>query len=277
VLLASRLRPRWLALGFALQMILSIGLAIENYAHWAAYRALAPSVLKLANSKRVWVDGEWGLRYYSELGGALPLTKTQKLRPGDIVVSSALGHSVTVTDPATTILQAGIRSAVPLRIIGLETHSAFSDASAGWWPFGISNGLIDRVTASTIGERHVTLEYLPMDSPEAREQIVSGVFNDHWMGGNAIVALKSPASPRKLRFAFYLPNASPPRRVTLSLAGREVASQTYAEAGAYTLESAPVKPEGAAGTVEIIVTPTFRAPGDARDLGVVVTAVGFVP
>ncbi len=276
-LLTSRLRVRWLALGFALQMILSLGLAIENYAHWAAYRSLAPSVLKLGNGKRVWVDGEWGLRYYTEQGGGLPLTKTQKLRPGDVVVSSALGHSVTITDPTTTILQAGIRSAIPLRILGLETHSAFSDASGGLWPFGVSSGLIDRVTAFAIGERHITLEYLPMEAAEAREQIVSGVFDDHWMGGDAIIALKSPPSQRKLRFVFYLPNASPPRRVTLKLDGREVAAQTYAEAGAYTLESAPVKPESAVGTVEIAVTPTFRAPGDARDLGAVVTAVGFVP
>ena len=192
-LLASRLRPRWLALGFALQLALSVGLAMENYDHWSAYRALAPTIARLADGHRIWVDGEWGLRYYLEQAGALPLTHAQTLRPTDLVVSSALGHAVPLTAPATPIMQVGIRSSIPLRIIGLETHSGFSDASAGLWPFGVSSGVIDRVTASVIGERHVTLEFLPIDAPEAREQIVSGIYPDHWMTGTAIVALKSPA------------------------------------------------------------------------------------
>jgi hypothetical protein len=278
-LLASRLRPRWLALGFALQIALSLGLAIENYSHWVAYRALGPTVVQLADGRRVWVDGEWGLRYYAEQAGALPLTKTQKLRPTDVVVSSALGHSIPITDPATTILQVAVRSAVPLRILGLESHSGFSDASAGLWPFGISNGVIDRLTAYAIGERHITLEFLPIDTAtaEVREQIVSGIYDDHWMGGTAIVALKSPAGPRRLRLAFYLSNASPPRQVTLKLDGREIATRTYASPGAYTLESVLVSPQGATATVEIAVTPTFHVPGDARELGAVVTSAGFVP
>ncbi|MGA7236062.1 MAG: hypothetical protein WBY44_10305 [Bryobacteraceae bacterium] len=276
-LLASRLRPRWLALGFALQLALSVGLAMENYDHWSAYRALAPTIARLADGHRIWIDGEWGLRYYLEQAGALPLTHAQALRPTDLVVSSALGHAVPVTAPATPIMQVGIRSAIPLRIIGRETHSGFSDAGAGLWPFGISNGLIDRVTASVIGERHVTLEFLPIDAPEAREQIVSGIYPDHWMTGTAIVALKSPADARKLKFAFYLPNASPARRVTMKLDGRELTAETYGEPGAHTLESAPVRPQAATATVEVSITPTFRAPGDARDLGAVVTSIGFVP
>jgi hypothetical protein len=276
-LLASRLRPRWLALGFAVQLAISLGLAIENYDHWSAYRALAPTISRLANGHRIWVDGEWGLRYYLERAGALPLTNNQALRPTDVVVSSALGHSVPLTAPATNILQVAITSAVPLRIIGIETHSGFSDASAGLWPFGASNGVIDRVTASVIGERHVTLEFLPIDAPEARDQIVSGIYPDRWMTGTAIAALKSPAELRKLKLAFYLPKAFPARRVTMKLDGREIAAEIFGEPGAHTLESAPVRPEGSTATVEISVTPTFRAPGDARDLGAVVTSIGFVP
>jgi hypothetical protein len=276
-LLASRLPARWLALGFAAQLALSLGLAFENCDHWSAYRSLAPTIERLPDGHRVWVDGEWGLRYYLEQAGALPLTKAQKLRPGDLVVSSALGHAVPLTDPATPILQVAIRSGIPLRILGLESHSGFSDASAGLWPFGVSSGVIDRVTAYSIGERHVTREFLPMDAPEAREQIVSGIYEDHWMGGTAVVALKAPDAPRKLRLAFFLPNASPARRIILKLDGREIASQEYADPGAHVLESAPVRPEGKTGTVEIAISPTFHAPGDARDLGAVVTSVGFVP
>jgi hypothetical protein len=41
------------------------------------------------------------------------------------------------------------------------------------------------------------------------------------------------------------------------------------------LQSEPVRPAGAVATVEIEVDRTYRAPGDLRDLGVVVTAAGF--
>ena len=64
----------------------------------------------------------------------------------------------------------------PLRLIGLESHSGYSTVAAGFWPFGISAGLIDRVRAASVVERHPTLAYLPMNAPEAADQIVSGIF-----------------------------------------------------------------------------------------------------
>jgi len=81
VLLASRLRPKWLAAGFAAQLALSLGLAVVNYQHWDGYRQFADSLRGPAAGHRVWIDGEWGLRYYLESDGALPLKKTQRLRP----------------------------------------------------------------------------------------------------------------------------------------------------------------------------------------------------
>ena len=45
--------------------------------------------------------------------------------------------------------------------------------------------------------------------------------------------------------------------------------------GPQVLQSEPVRPAGAVATVEIEVDRTYRAPGDLRDLGVVVTAAGF--
>jgi len=63
-LLASRLRPRWLALGFAAQMTLGLGLAAMNYQHWNGYRQFASSLPPKAAGHRVWVDGDWGYRYY---------------------------------------------------------------------------------------------------------------------------------------------------------------------------------------------------------------------
>ena len=44
VLLTSRLRPRWLAAGFALQLALGLALAVVNYQHWDGYRQFAHSL-----------------------------------------------------------------------------------------------------------------------------------------------------------------------------------------------------------------------------------------
>ncbi|PWU12543.1 MAG: hypothetical protein C5B51_00445 [Terriglobia bacterium] len=276
VLLASHLRARWLAAGFAAQLALALGLATVNYQHWDGYRRFAQALRTPAGGHRVWVDGEWGLRYYLESDGALPLVKTQHLRPGDIVVSSALGHAVEYTEPRTALAQTGIRPDLPLRLIGLESRSGFSSASQGLYPFGVSNGIIDQVRADLIGERRVTLQYLPMTAPEAADQIVSGVFADHWMGAAATVVLRSPSAPQPLALAFYIAPQAAARRVALSLDGREIAAQTYPAPGAYTLQSAPVRPSGSVATVEIRVDRTFMVPGDRRDLGIVLAAVGFV-
>jgi hypothetical protein len=282
VLLASRLRPKWLAAGFALQLALSLSLAAVNYQHWAGYRQFAESLRGPAAGHRVWIDGEWGLRYYLESDGALPLKKTQRLRPGDIVVSSELGASVNPAAPFAPLRTAEIRPALPLRLIGLESHSGYSTGSRGFWPFGISTGPIDRLRAREVAERHPTLAYLPMNAPEAADQIVGGIFalednRFRWMSRSAVVALASPAAALPLRATFTIPPQARARRVTLLLDGREVASRTYAAPGTYTLESPPVRAAGAVAMVEISIEQTFFAPPDSRELGIVLTGVGFAP
>jgi hypothetical protein len=282
VLLASRLRPKWLAAGFAAQLALGLGLAIVNYQHWAGYCQFAESLRGITAGHRVWVDGEWGLRYYLESDGALPLKKTQRLRPGDIVVSSELSASVNPTAPFAPLRTAEIRPALPLRLIGLESHSGYSTVSRGFWPFGVSAGLIDRVRAREVAERHPTLAYLPMNAPEAADQIVSGIFSlednrFRWMSRSAVVALKSPPAALPLRATFTIPPQARARRVALLLDGREVASQTYPAPGTYTLESPPVRVAGAMAMVEIAIDATFFAPPDSRELGIVLTGVGFAP
>ena len=281
-LLASRLRPKWLAAGFAIQLTLGLGLAAVNYQHWAGYRQFAESLRAPAAGHRVWIDGEWGLRFYLESDGALPLKKTQRLRPGDIVVSSELGASVNPVAPFAPLRAAEIRPALPLRLIGLESHSGYSTVSRGFWPFGISTGLIDRVRARAVAERHPTLAYLPMNAPEAADQIVSGVFSlednrFRWMSRSATVALANPPAALPLRATFTIPPQARARRVTLLLDGREVVSQTYPAPGTYTLESPPVRAAGAVAMVEIAIDQTFFARGDTRELGIVLTAVGFTP
>src|SRR4029079_9829674 len=73
ILAARTSAARWLYAGFGLQMILALGLATATYQHWDGYRQFAKTLAPDAAQHRVWVDGEWGLRYYMESEGALPL------------------------------------------------------------------------------------------------------------------------------------------------------------------------------------------------------------
>jgi len=125
-------------------------------------------------------------------------------------------------------------------------------------------------------ERNITLEYLPMNAPEASDQIVSGIYTleDHrsrWMSRRAVVALKRPAQAMPLSVNFYISPTARARKVSLLLDGREVASQAYDGPGAYTLQSGPVI--GSVVTIE--VDQTFVAPPDTRELGIVLLGVGF--
>jgi hypothetical protein len=273
-ILASRLPVKWLAPAFAMQLAIGLSLATVNYQHWDGYRAFAASLRAPSAGHRVWVDNDWGLRYYLEADHALPARKGQHVRPGDIVVSSELGHNVEFTAPLSLLHSASIQALLPLRLIGLNSHSGYSTVDEGYLPFGASTGPIDRVMARLVMERHATQEYLTISAPEAAEQVVSGIFPaDRWMSQAGVVVLKSPAVPRKLRAEFYLPPNARAREVTLLLDGREVASHHYPGPGAYTLLSdEPLQ----GTTVEIRVDRTFTAPGDRRALGMVLIAVGFV-
>jgi hypothetical protein len=280
VLLASRLPRRWLAAGFALQLALALGLAIVNYQHWDGVRRFAERVHLAAGDARVWVNGEHGLRFYAEHDGALPLTRTQTLRPGDILVTSELSRSFEAMAPTVPLFDAVIRPAIPLRLIGLESHSGYSTVQKGFWPFGISTGAIDRLTAVKVVERQPTLSYLPMNAPEANEQIVSGIYDlengrFRWMSRGAVVVLKSPRSALPLRLAFSIPANAPARRVMLRMDGREVASETYPGPGEYTLAAPALQPAVASVAVQIETDRAFSVPGDRRELGIVLTGVGF--
>ncbi|MGP8247350.1 MAG: ArnT family glycosyltransferase [Bryobacteraceae bacterium] len=260
--------------GFASQLALGLGLAAVNYQHWDGYRQFAAT---LPMGQRTWVNGEWGLRYYVERRGGLPLTKDQAVQPGDVVVSSDLSRAVEVHAPLTPIMRTlEIRPAIPLRLIGLESRSGYSTASLGFWPFGISNGVIDRVRAEVVGERHVTREYLRLDAPDSGEQVVSGVSPDHWMARTAMVLLANPAEPRGLSVEFYLPPQASARHVELLLDGKPVAQGNYSKDGVYTLAAAsPLRAAGATAEAEVEVDSTFFAPGDQRPLGVVLLGIGF--
>jgi hypothetical protein len=279
-LLVSRLRPRWLAIGFAAQLALSLALATVNYQHWDGYRRFARQIRAAAAGHRVYIDGEWGLRYYVEADGGLPLERGQVLRAGDMVVSSRLAYPVEINAPTATIVEQAIRASLPLQLIGLEARSGYSTATKGLRPFDISTAPIDIVRAAVVLERHPALTYLPMNAPEAPAQIVSGLYGLEsgawrWMSASAVVLLKSPAQPLPIEAVFTIPDAAPARRVELLLDGRVVASETYSGPGAYTLKSPPQPPAGPTATVTLTIDRAFSVPGDRRELGVVVSSIGF--
>jgi hypothetical protein len=274
-ILASRLRVRWLAPAFATQLALALALAIVNYQHWDGYRAFAASLRAPSAGHRVWVDNDWGLRYYLEADHALPARKGQFVYPGDFVVSSELGHNIAFHAPLALLTSDTIDPEIPFRLIGIDSHSGYSTVEEGFLPFGVSGGPIDRVIARVVKERNVTQEYLTIRAPGAGEQIVGGIdASDGWMSKSGAVVLKPPATPRKLRAEFYIPPNARAREVTLLLDGHAVASRSYPGPGAYRLETV----EPVQGTsVEIRVDQTFTAPGDQRALGMVLTGVGYAP
>jgi hypothetical protein len=283
-LLASWARPRWLALGFACQMALAMGLALVNYDHWNGYRRFAASLSSQTGGHRVWVNGEWGLRYYLEQDGGLPLVRGQAVRPGDIVVSSALAYPVEFTTGGgalTPIAEREIGARLPLRLIGLDSRSGYSTVSKGFLPFGISRGPIDRVRAELVVERKPESAYLTMGSPESARQIVSGLYQVEdgrwrWAAERAVVLLKSPARAAVLRVVLAIPDMAPGRNVTVLADDRVMATAHFDAPGLRTIDSAPFKPRGDSTPVAIVIDRTFSVPGDRRKLGFILTAAGFI-
>jgi hypothetical protein len=270
-ILASRLPVKFLAPAFAAQLVLGLGLTAANYQHWEGYRSFAVALDTPAPGHRFWVDNDWGLRYYLEARGALPARKGQLVRPGDIVVTSDLSSNVRYTVPLAPVAEAVISPSIPLRLIGLDSHSGYSTVDKGFWPFGISTGPADRIHARVVMERHPTLEYV---TPKATDQIVSGIDpSDGWTSKSAVVVLKAPSAPKSVRAEIYVPPNAKARQITLLLDSVEVATFAIPGPGKYTIES----PEPHVGsTLEIRVDQTFRSPPDIRDLGVVLLAAGFV-
>lgn len=274
ILAARRASPRWLAAGFSLQLILSMSLAIANYQHWDGYRKFAVSLAPEASQHRVWVDAEWGLRYYLESEGALPLGHDQMVQPGETIVSSELAHPVTVNAAVAQVSAMDIVPSIPLRLISLSRRSAYSSAGDGLLPFEISRAPANRVRADVVVDRKPVLSYLDPHDPQAAAHILSGLFPDGWTSDRTSVILTTPANVKSVEVAVYIPPAAAARRIQLLVDGQQVAEDAFPGAGSYKL-SAPFQSTNPTATVTVAVDKTFTAPGDQRNLGVVITGVGF--
>ena len=74
-LLASRLlerRPAGSRPAAGVQLAFSLCLSVVNYQHWDGYRQFASSLSQESETRRVWINGEWGLRYYLEATADCP-------------------------------------------------------------------------------------------------------------------------------------------------------------------------------------------------------------
>lgn len=275
ILAARDCRPAILAAGFALQMALSLGLAIVNFQHWDAYRQFAHSLAGEAATHRVWVNAEWGLRFYLESEGALPMPAGQMLQPGEIVVSSDLALPLATHAPLSPIADVEIRPAIPLRMISLAGRSAYSHAAAGLLPFEISTAPIDRIHAGIVTERKALLTMIDPADPNSAPQILRGIYApDHWMSDQATVILKRPDHPTLFRAVIYIPPQAPARDLKILVDGQLAADRNFPAPGPYTI-SIPLINLPPQITVTLQVDKTFFAPGDQRKLGVVVTRIGF--
>ncbi len=285
-MLVARSVPRreFAQVAVACQLCLSLGLAWTNYEHWDGYRRLVQNLSPELHHRRAWINGEWGLRFYAEAEGALPLNRGQALRPGDLLLSSELAYPIPYTTGGGQLVpyrEQEIRTDLPFRLIGLNSRSGYSTASFGLRAFDLSSSPVDRVRVGIVVARRPTLEFLPMNAPEAEQQIVSGVFQLEsgqwrWMGGRAALLLKRPAAPKPLRVEFYVPDTGATRTVTLTLDGKVIGHGVYEKAGTQTLVTqGSTSGNGESATLVITVDKTFSVPGDNRQLGVILSGAGF--
>ncbi|HEY3742406.1 MAG TPA: glycosyltransferase family 39 protein [Bryobacteraceae bacterium] len=270
-ILASRSRFVWPAI--AIEAALSFSLATVNFQHWNGYREIAREVPK---ARRVFVNGEWGIRHYVEEAGGTALLNGQRFRPGDIVVSTA--YAPKIDAPSARLFEREITSPIPLRMMDLAGGSAFSAVGGKLWPFAISTAPMDRVTVESIIDVQPTLSYVKIQTPEGAAQIISGVSkSDGWTAQPGLIALVRPAGSVKLRAIFYVPPNGVGREVRLAVDGVQVAAKRYDEAGLFTLDSEPLPNAAASRAVVAITTDKpLRVLSDNRALGVVLSEVGFV-
>ena len=283
VALVWRDKPVLLWTCFAIQLAIGLSLSWVNYQHWDGYRQFARQVAPDTAGKRVWVNGEWGIRFYTESDGALPLKRGQMIQPGEFLVSSELSGAVPFTAGGGALVSSAtldIKPTLPLRLIGQGTGSGYSSVGFGLWPFGLSTSPVDRLTLKAVVARMPELSWLPMNAAAADTQIVSGVYGLEqgqwrWAAGRATFLLKNPGSPRKLAAEIFIPDSSPARVFRLQMDGVDVGSVTVAGAGKQLLETPVLRPSGASVSVTLIADKDFSPPGDNRKLSVILSAIGF--
>src|SRR5260370_25249455 len=136
-----------------------------------------------------------------------------------MVVSSRLAYPSRFTTGGGMLVPAAgrtITSLIPLRLVALDGLSAYSTTRWGLRPFDISLAAIDELRAEIVVEHKPALSDLPMNAPEAEQQIASGVYQLEkdqwrWMGQTATILLKPTAGPEVVSVEFAIPEQAPAR------------------------------------------------------------------
>lgn len=281
-------KPALIGAALAWSLALGLGLAWVNYEHWDAYRtAIREARLALpdGSTRRLWVNGEWGLRFYAEAAGAAPVVRGETLRPGDVLITSDLMSAVGfTTGGGVKVEQASslVRPVLPLRLIGLGSRSGYSSVGFGVWPFDVTTTPVDRISISSIVERKPQSSWIEMKLAAADAQIVSGVYQVEngqwrWSSPRAVLLLKPPDTPAPVRVNLYLPEAAPGRQVTVTLNGEVIGSRTLAGPGIHEIVTAATTVSTETATLAISIDRGFTPPGDSRQLGFILTGAGFRP
>ena len=274
-------RPRWLMAGFAAQCCVSLALALVNYQHWDGYRQFVARHRGEIQSHRTWIASEWGLRFYAESEGALPMLIDTRVQDGDLVLSSALsGGAFASRGDLIPVDEHAIVPTLPLRLIGLHARSGFSTASEGLREFDIKAGPLDIVRLQRVMGREPTASWLPMNSPAATYQIVDGAYGLEsgtwrWVSARSAFRLRTPPDATRFAAQLFVPPQVLPCTVTLSVNGSVVATAKYPASGKYELSGPVTGAPPETVTATLTTDRTFRAPHDARDLGLVLIAIGF--
>jgi hypothetical protein len=260
----------------AVQGLIGLAMATVNYQHWNGVRQFANN-LPMQGSRRVFVQGEWGLRYYVESRGGIPLLTGQQFRPGDMIVSTAYVGELPPGN-RTLVRQSEVNSPIPVRIVGLGSHSAYSSIQFGLLPFGLSTVPLDRLRAEVVTDFTPTLQYLTVgSSEEANRHIASGISpSDRWALQTATLVLKRSATASRLRVKFYVPSAGLNRVLTISVDGVSVIETPLDHDGIYELEAVAGASSGSKSSVTLSTDKPLQTPGDQRLLGVNLLEVGFV-
>jgi hypothetical protein len=285
VILVFRARPplKLIATALGLHLCLGLGLAAVEYEQACRYHEFALEVGRLAGSKPVYTNAEWGLRHYLVRAGGEPILHNQVLLDGSVYVESELNSQIAhQTDGRKAELaRTEVVSAIPLTTIGRGTHSGYSSSEFGVLPFGLGSRAADRITAYTIGLPKPTVGFLRMRSSEADEQLLSGFWPPpdeapwRWMGKQASALLLAPEGASKFRIQCFVPDEAPGRHVAVRLDGELVIDRQLDQTGGQTLEAEVAVTPGATVRLTIAIDETYSPPGDDRDLGMIVNEFGF--
>ncbi|WP_035957845.1 glycosyltransferase family 39 protein [Bryobacter aggregatus] len=276
-------RPSWLYGGLVANLILGFCLAWSNYQHWAGYRDFVAAHASEIRSQRVWVNGEWGLRFYAESLGALPLAQGQAIRPGDLILTSELGYPIPFTvggGQLVNLAKQDIIPTLPFRLIGLNSHSGYSTVSAGVLPFDFNRGPVDRVRLERVIESKPTLSYITMGDPNAERHILSGAYQleeqrYRWIGQQARLILQPQKATNDLSATVYIPDIAKARKIRLEWNGKLAVEQVFDQPGLYTVTAKDLATGIADGILTIECDAVFQAPGDTRELGVILQEAGL--